>query len=143
MLSLNFIKTEINNSENRVNFACFTGYPKVAEILLGRLLPKSKKHRQAISKAAKHIYQRLNSYDVTPYLLKKEVINRLDVEEIKAKEARCEAALELLLQLLPNRSRQWYCFFIEALVESGQSELAELIDKEMAQGNVLIVQFYT
>lgn len=108
------------------------GYPKVAEILLGRLVPKNKKHRQAISKAAKHIYQRLSVCDVTPYLLNKGVINRLDVEEVKASEARCEAALELLL-LLPNRSRQWFGSFIEALMESNQCDLAELIDKKMTK----------
>ena len=64
------------------------------------------------------------------------MINRLDVEEVKASEARCEAALELLL-LLPNRSRQWFGSFIEALVESNQSELAELVDKKMAKGKFI------
>ena len=131
--SFHYFKRPLNSLRQLFQII-FIGYPKVSEILMGRLAPKSRKHRQTISKAAKHIYQRLSVCDVMPYLLQKGVINTFDMQEVKATAATCEAAIELLL-LLPNRSRQWYCLLIEALVESNQCELAQLIDKKMTEGN--------
>ena len=104
-------------------------------ILKGHLIPVNDKHRKKIKKSARHIYERLSTNDIVPFLLAAGVINYQDTDEIRAVErtqGRGNAVIDLLL-MLPNRSRDWFPAFIKALIESGQTELAEIIDMEVSK----------
>ena len=113
----------------------FQGYPKVARILKGLLLPVGCGHRQTIKRAAKDIFQNLVTKEVLPELLKRNVISLNDYEEISATEryySTGSAALELL-HILPSRKQDWYRQFMESLVYSSHGDLAKTIDAEMVK----------
>ena len=111
------------------------GYPKVVQILEGSLIPVGTRHRQTIRNCAKHIFQRLNTAEVLPYLYSKGIINEDDYQQIQITE-RMEstgiAALELL-DLLPNRNERWYRYFVDSLVQSGHEDLAKIIEENTKQ----------
>ena len=91
-------------------------YSKVVQILDGTLIPVGSRHRDIIRHCAKHIFQRLNTTEVLPYLYSKGIISDDDKQHIQRTE-RTEstgiAALELL-DLLPNRDERWYRYFIDS-----------------------------
>ena len=63
-----------------------------------------------------------------------DVISDDDYEEITAAEKNYStgsAAMELLT-ILPNRHKDWYMHFIQALVSSSHEDLAKTIDKDLA-----------
>ena len=102
------------------------------KILKGRLIPVNDKHRKTINQCAPHIFERLSTHEILPYLIQGHVINRIDTEEIQSLEkanGRGFAAIDLLF-ILPNRSREWFPRFLKALKESNQTELADIIDRE-------------
>ena len=108
-------------------------------ILKGNLIPVNDKHRKQIKKSAGHIYELLSTTDIVPFLLSAGVINTHDTDEIRAVECtkgRGNAVIDLLL-ILPNRSRNWFPAFIKALIESGQTELADIIDMEFSKSMMI------
>lgn len=118
-----------------VIFYVFTGYPKVVKILKGQIIQSNDCNRKKIQSSISQICERLQPKDVLPRLYSWEVISSADVEKISSKadkESTQNAVLELILAL-PNRSREWYGCFIRALIETGQAELAEVIDKDFAE----------
>ena len=105
-------------------------YPKIVQLLQGILIPVHDEHRKQLRNCAKDFYNRLSVDDILPYLLTKNVLNQHDVEELKSTEkyeSRGSAVIQLL-SALPNRNKDWYTDFWGALVESGQMELAILIE---------------
>lgn len=111
------------------------GYPKVVKILKGQIIQSNDCNRKKIQSSISQICERLQPKDVLPRLYSWEVISSADVEKISSKadkESTQNAVLELILAL-PNRSREWYGCFIRALIETGQAELAEVIDKDFAE----------
>ena len=113
----------------------FTGYPKVVNILRGHIIPVNDCNRKKIESSVSQIYERLQSKEVLPYLYSWKVISLAEVEKIKSvanTESTQNAALELILAL-PNRSREWYRYFIRALIQTRQTELAEIVDKDLAE----------
>ena len=106
------------------------GYPKIVQILNGTLIPVGSCHRNIIRQCANHIFQRLNASDILPYLYSKSVISSDDKQQILQTE-RAEstgiAALELL-DMLPNRNKRWFKYFIESLLQSGHEDLAIIIN---------------
>ena len=106
------------------------GYPKLGGLLRGKLLVgKNDVHRQRINDMTSVIYQRLNPFDVVPYLIQHGVISRDEGADICkiADKSRSHAALELQY-ILPNRHRHWYILTLCALMESSHKELAEILD---------------
>ena len=105
------------------------GYEKVVQILDGTLIPIGSCHRDIIRKCASHIFQRLNTSDILPYLYSKRVISSDDKEQV-LKTERTEstgiAALELL-DMLPSRNKRWFKYFNESLIESGHKELSQIV----------------
>ena len=102
----------------------------------GKIIPENDSNRTKIKNAYEHIYKLLSTSDVMAYLHTKKVVNVFDVEEIRVAErnyGRAEAAIELLF-MLPRRDRDWFEKFIEALMECQQTDLAYLIDKDLARG---------
>ena len=95
----------------------------------GQLIPVNDKHRKTIIQCASHIFERLNTADILPYLLRRHVINYTDAEEIQSAKSRGVGAIDLLF-ILPNRSRMWFPCFVKALRESRQTELADIIEQE-------------
>ena len=109
-----------------------TGYTKIAQLLDGTVVHKGSRHRDRLRHNEKHICQRLNVPDILPYLYSKGVISDEDKQQIKRKE-RNESVIESareLLEILPNRHKQWYKLFIEALIESGQQDIAAFIEAD-------------
>ena len=105
-------------------------YPKVVQILEGTLIPVGSRHRDIIRHCAKHIFQRLNTTEILPYLYSKEIISHDDMQQIQRTEKTEStgiAALELL-DILPSRDTRWYRYFIESLVKSGHEDLATIIE---------------
>ena len=113
------------------------GYPKIVQILDGTLIPIGNCHRNIIRQCANHIFQRLNTSDILPYLYSKNVISSDDKQQILQTE-RAEstgiAALELL-DMLPNRNTRWFKYFIESLIESGHEDLAKIIKDNTNNAN--------
>ena len=106
------------------------GYPKVVQILDGTLIPVGSCHRDIIRQCAKHIFQRLNTSEILPYLYSKGVISTDDKQQVLQTEKTVStgiAALELL-DILPNRHIRWIEYFVESLVESGHEDIAKVIE---------------
>ena len=106
------------------------GYPKLGGLLRGKfLVGKNDVHRQRINDMTSVIYQRLNPFDVVPYLIQHGVISRDEGADICkiADKSRSHAALELQY-ILPNRHRHWYVLTLCSLMESNHKELAEILD---------------
>ena len=110
-------------------------YPKIVQLLQGILIPVHNNHREKLKIFAQDIYHRLSVIDILPYLLTKNVLNQHDVDEIKSTEKyeSRESAVIQLLSALPNRNKDWYRYFLWALLESEQRELAVLIDHETCE----------
>ena len=106
-----------------------TGYPKIVQILVGELIPVGSCHRDMIRTCAKYIFQQLNTTEILPHLYSKGVISgddRQQIQRTEMTESTGIAALELL-DLLPNRSEQWFRHFVDSLSESGHDDLAKLL----------------
>ena len=111
----------------------------MVRILKGNLIPVNDKHRKIIKNSFRYIYERLSTTDIVPFLLSAGVINYFDTDEIHAVErtqGRGKAVIDLLL-MLPNRRRDWFPAFIKALIESGQTELADIIDMDVSKSKVI------
>lgn len=110
-------------------------YPKIVHLLQGILIPVHNNHRRKLKIFANHFYHRLSVIDILPYLLTKNVLNQHDADEIKSTEkyeSRGSAVIQLL-SVLPNRNKDWYRYFLWALLASEQRELAVLIDHETCE----------
>ena len=96
-------------------------------------MPVGSDHRQAIHRALKDIYQNLIPKEVLSHLLSTGVISWDDYEEVMAtqKNSSTGAAAIDLLMILPNRHRDWYKLFIEALVSCSHEHLAKTIDEDL------------
>ena len=109
-----------------------TGNTKIAKLLDGTIVHKGGRHRDRIRRNEKNICQRLNVTDILPHLYSKCVISEDEKQQIQRKE-RNESVIESareLLEILPNRQKQWYRLFIEALIESGQKDIADFIEAD-------------
>ena len=124
------IKSQPNKYRLLLEALTDAGYPKIVQILNGTLIPVGSCHRNIIRQCANHIFQRLNASDILPYLYSKSVISSDDKQQILQTE-RAEstgiAALELL-DMLPNRNKRWFKYFIESLLQSGHEDLAIIIN---------------
>lgn len=113
-----------------------TGYSKVVQILKGTLSPVGRRHRLTIRNCTKDIFRRLNTLEVLPYLYSKGIISDEDYQQIQKTEkteTTGQAALELL-DLLPNRSKRWYKYFVESLIQSGHEDLANILKENSKDG---------
>ena len=108
-------------------------------VLKGYFVPVDGLHRQHISLSTRHVFKLLKPTNILHYLLSKSVISENDAEVIRnveANESRGIAALDLLF-ILPNRRKDWYRLFLEALVEGNHTELAEIIDPELTESKLI------
>lgn len=124
----------MNTFETNKGFTLFLilEYPKIVQLLKGILTPVHAEHRQLLQNSAKAIFHRLSVAEILPILYQKKVLNQNDLDELRSTErthSRGAAATDLLF-ILPNRHQDWFELFLLALIESGQKELAEIIDSE-------------
>ena len=65
-------------------------YPKIVQLLQGKLIPVHDTDRLNLKTFAEDFYHRLSVNDILPYLLKMNVLNQHDVDEINSTE-KCES----------------------------------------------------
>ena len=122
----------------------FSGYPKLALVLKGQLVPFNDVHRRQINSCASEIFQRLQPTSILPNLLQRGVLSDNDVQQISATERNDStgAAAMDLIHILPSRSKHWFGAFIEALVECNNTVLAESIDPELTRSKFQLYRLF-
>ena len=119
-------------------FIFISGCPKLVAVLTGVLVSIESANRQRINASAEHIYQRLKPANILHYLVKWGAITNFDKEKIVAVEQKEGRATADLVFVLPNRKKNWFTIFLQALVHGENTELAEIIDPKKAKGIVKI-----
>lgn len=108
-------------------------YPKIVRILDGDYDPEDQNYVKVVELFTPEIIVRLNPAELMPHLLSKGVFKQIDFEEIRAEEknhGKMRASC-VLLMYLPRRIVDWFRSFLEALIECGLDDIAEMLDPDL------------
>lgn len=114
---------------------------KVLQILKGEKMPSNiNKQKENISKCMKIICENLNVTHIIPSLLKHKLIVSREADELRKLDKNSstfDAALKLVLNILPNRSENWYAQFVICLIDSHHEELAKKLDENLCNAYMI------
>lgn len=94
-------------------------------------------HKEKLKVCMKAVCENLNVSQIIPSLLGHSLIVNREAEtliKIEKNESKFEAAMELVLKMLPNRSEHWYAKFVVCLIDSDHEFLARKVDEKLCDG---------
>ncbi|KAH3787131.1 hypothetical protein DPMN_165251 [Dreissena polymorpha] len=109
------------------------GYPKIAAILNGEIVPSDEHYRKLLDLFSRELIKRMSAIDLLPHLLEKETITDEDAQTVRAQcvnNGITFACWELLFAL-PLRKEDWFKDLMVSLIDVGTPDIAELLEPDM------------